>query len=88
MVRRARAAGVEVIEGSDDNASPPLSGRFLNGRTPRSEPRLVRPQLKVCNLSFNELSAWRSNTCTIVTDRPVQGSAKWIMPRNGDGKSG
>jgi hypothetical protein len=26
-------------------------------------PRLVTPQLNVCNLSFSELSASRSNTC-------------------------
>ena len=27
------------------------------------EPRFIKPQLKVCNLSFSELSGWRSNTC-------------------------
>ena len=30
----------------------------------RARPRRrASPQLKVCNLSFSELSAWRSNTC-------------------------
>src|ERR1700674_2322813 len=32
-------------------------------------PRRVSPQLNVCNLSFSELSAWRSNTCVAMPEK-------------------
>jgi hypothetical protein len=36
---------------------------------PTAIPRTISCQLKVCNLSFSELSAWRSNTCVAMPEK-------------------
>jgi hypothetical protein len=54
-----------------------------SARAPASQDRwrerASSPQLKVCNLSFNELSAWRSNTCVAVPPK-VAGLPSLSLP--------
>jgi hypothetical protein len=72
-------AGSTLIERG--TALAPFMGARGGPVTPDRDtgPRRVSPQLKVCNLSFSELSAWRSNTCVAMPEK-VAGLPSLSLP--------
>jgi hypothetical protein len=68
---RAGSTLLSLVVVSISTASATFTGARGGPVTPDCDtaPRLVSPQLKVCNLSFSELSAWRSNTCVAMPEK-------------------
>ena len=70
--------GFEVIERGTAFApfmGPPRRSCYVRPRYPAAPP----PQLKVCNLSFSDSSAWRSNTCVAMPEK-VAGLPSLSLP--------